>query len=148
MTIFYKIINGMAPSYLSDHIPEHPTPPSCFLAQQFFQAAFLQDERYDNSFFPYCISNWNLLDSDIKSLSTLCEFKDKICKFFRPKGNSFYKIRDKYGIKLLTKIRVNFSDLRDHRYNHNFNCQNPSCDVVLRMKQLFITSYVVLAIVN
>ena len=26
MTIFYKIINGMAPSYLSDHRPQHPTP--------------------------------------------------------------------------------------------------------------------------
>ena len=76
---------------------------------------------------PFCISNWDLLDSDIKSLSSLCVFKDKICKFLRPKGNSFYKIRDKYGIKLLTKIRVNFSDLCDHRYNHNFNCQNPSC---------------------
>jgi len=29
--------------------------------------------------------------------------------------------------KLLTKIRVNFSDLRDHRFNHNFNCENPTC---------------------
>ena len=77
----------------------------------------------DMSFFPYCISNWNLLDSNIKSLSTLREFKDKVCKFFR----AFYKIRDKYGIKFLTEIRVNFSDLRHHRYNHNFNCQNPSC---------------------
>ena len=25
------------------------------------------------------------------------------------------------------KNRRNFSDLRDHRSNHNFNCQNPSC---------------------
>ena len=126
MTIFYKITNGMALSYLSDHIPQHPTP-HVSLRSSSSRLPFSRTERYDNSFFPYCISNWNLLDSDIKSLSTLCEFKDKICKFFRPKGNSFYKIRDKYGIKLLTKIRVNFSDLRDHRYNHNFNCQNPSC---------------------
>ena len=28
---------------------------------------------------------------------------------------------------LLTKIRVGFSDLRDHRYNYNFNCDNPIC---------------------
>ena len=53
--------------------------------------------------------------------------KTKYASFYRPRGNSFYKIRDKYGIKLLTKIRVNSSDLRDHRYNHNFTCQNPSC---------------------
>ena len=30
-------------------------------------------------------------------------------------------------MKILTKIRVEFSDLRDHRYNHNFNCENPMC---------------------
>ena len=122
MTIFYKIINGMAPSYLSDHIPEHPAP-QVSLRSSSSRPPFSRTERYDNSFFPYCISNWNLLDSNIKSLSTLREFKDKICKFFR----AFYKIRDKHGIKFLTEIRVNFSDLRDHRYNHNFNCQNPSC---------------------
>ena len=105
MTIFHKIINGMAPSYLSDHIPQHQRSSSS-------RPPFSRTERYDNSFFPYCISNWNLLDSDIKSLSTLCEFKDKICKFFRPKGNSFYKIRD--GIKLLTKINTDMCPL--HQY--------------------------------
>ena len=52
--------------------------------------------------------------------------KTKYASFLSQKGILFI-IRDKYGIKLLTKIRVNFSDLRDHRYNHNFNCQNPSC---------------------
>ena len=56
--------------------------------------------RFDNSFFPYCISNWNLLDSDIKSLSTLCEFKDKICKFYRLKGILF--------IKYVIRMELNF----------------------------------------
>ena len=36
-------------------------------------------------------------------------------------------IRDKFGINLLTKIRVSFSDLRDHRFNHNFKCEIPIC---------------------
>ena len=53
--------------------------------------------------------------------------KTKYASFFTQKGILFHKLRDKYGIKLLTKIRVNFSDLRDHRYYHNLNCQNPSC---------------------
>ena len=42
-------------------------------------------------------------------------FKDHFNKFIRPKGNSCFGICDKFGIKLLTKIRVDFSDLRDHR---------------------------------
>ena len=29
---------------------------------------------------------------------------------------------------MLTRMRVNFSDLRDHRFNHSFNCPSPICD--------------------
>ena len=54
-------------------------------------------------------------------------FKDHLNKFIRPQGNSFYGIQDKHGVKLLTKVRVDFSDLRDHRFNHNFNCLSPTC---------------------
>ena len=36
------------------------------------------------------------------------------------KGNSLYTIRVNFGMKLVTnKIRVTFSDLRDHRNKHN-----------------------------
>ena len=92
-----------------------------------FQAPFSRTERYDNSFFPYCINNWNKLEDSVKSLPSLTCFKNHLNKFIRPKGNSFFGIRDKFGINLLTKIRVEFSDLRDHRYNHNFNCEIPTC---------------------
>jgi hypothetical protein len=67
------------------------------------------------------------LDDTIKSLPSVSQFKSNLNKFVRPKGNNFCAIRDIVGIKLLTKIRVTFSDLRDHRYNHNFNCENPTC---------------------
>ena len=30
-------------------------------------------------------------------------------------------------MKRLTQIRVDFSDLRDHRFNHRFNCLSPIC---------------------
>ena len=78
-------------------------------------------------FFPFCINNWNNLDNTIKFLPTVSQFKSNLNKFVCPKGNNFYAIRDSVGIKLLTKIRVTFCDLRDHRYNHNFNCENPIC---------------------
>ena len=42
---------------------------------------------------------------------------------FVQKGKYF---NDNSGIKL-SKIRVQFSDLRDHRYTHNFNCKSPIC---------------------
>ena len=36
-------------------------------------------------------------------------------------------IYDIEGIKLLTRLRVEFSDLRSHRYRHNFHCPSPIC---------------------
>ena len=75
------------------------------------------------SFLPFCISNWNNLDSTIKSSTSLSLFKTTLNKFLRPNGNIFFA---SLGIKLLAKIRVCFNDLRNHMFNHNFNCANPT----------------------
>ena len=91
------------------------------------QHPFSRTERYDNSFFPYCITNWNLFNNSVKSLPSSVSFKNHLNNFVRPTGNSNFGIRDKFGMKLLTKIRVEFSDLRDHRFNHNFNCLSLIC---------------------
>ena len=44
-----------------------------------------------------------------------------------PKRNSCFQIRDKKGVSIITKLRVNFSDLWDHRFRHNFNCISADC---------------------
>ena len=99
--MFYKILNGMAP----DHIPEHIS--SNFSSRRNdIRLPFSRTGRYDNS-----------LDSTIKSSTSLNRFKTNLNKFVRPKGNFVFTVRDNFGIKLLTKIRVCFSFLRDHRYN-------------------------------
>ena len=126
MTMFYKILNGMAPSYLLDNITEYGSS-NVSLRRNAIRPPLSRTGRYDNSFFPFCINNWNNLDNSIKSSPSLSIFKTNLNKFVRPKGNTFFSIRDSFGIKLLTKIRVCFSDLRDHRFNHNFNCENPTC---------------------
>ena len=95
------------------------TAPNVSLRRNIIRAPISRTERYDNSFFPFCINNWNNTDDTIKSLPSLNEFKNKLCKFIRPEKSSFYNIRESYGIKLSTKIRVSFSD--------KFNCDNPTC---------------------
>ena len=40
---------------------------------------------------------------------------------------TLFGIRNKFGINLLTKIRVSFLDLRDHRSNDNLNCESSMC---------------------
>ena len=52
MTMFYKISNGMTPSYLLNHIPEQTTPNVC-LRNNIRRPPFSRTERYDNTFFPF-----------------------------------------------------------------------------------------------
>ena len=128
LTMFYKIVNVLAPSYLFDHIPKQTTP-NVSLRRNITRPPFSRKQRYDNSFFPFCINSWNTSDNSIKSLPSLQEFKriNSINSFALKATPSIATLRDKFGRKLLTKIKVTFSDLRDHRYNHNFNCRNPTC---------------------
>ena len=126
LALYYKITNEMTPPYLREHIPVNSLS-NVSLRCKDIRPPLSRTERHDNSFFPFCIKNWNILDNTIKTSISLKVLKSNLIKFVRPKGNSFYSIRDHFGTKLLTKIRVGFSDLRDHRYNHNFNCVNPTC---------------------
>ena len=123
MTTWYKIVNGLTPSYLFEHVPsEAPRALRSFIPK----APIAKTERYQNSFFPYCIKEWNGLDKDIKYSPSLEKFKENINSLIRP-HESFCCDKNKYGMKLLTQLRVDFSDLRDHRFNHKFNCRNPLC---------------------
>ena len=126
LTIYYKITNSLTPSYMNEHIPEQ-IEPNVSLRRHAVRTPLCRTSRFANSFFPFCLSEWNSLDDSIKASPSLSEFKTKLNSLIRPKGNYFYSIRDNSGIKLLTKIRVTFSDLRDHRFNHNFNCISPTC---------------------
>ena len=123
MTTWYKIVNGLTPAYLFEHVPNSaPRTLRSFIPK----APIAKTERYQNSFFPYCINEWNVLENDIKCTPSLKNFKENINTLIRPEG-SFCCDSSTYGMKLLTQIRVDFSDLRDHRFNHKFNCLNPIC---------------------
>ena len=123
LTLYYKIVNGETPAYLFDHVPnEAPRALRKFIPK----APITKTQRYANSFFPYCINHWETLDCDIKYSTSVQKFKDGINGQIRPES-SFCCNRNKHGMKLLTQIRVDFSDLRDHRFDHKFNCPSPLC---------------------
>ena len=47
--------------------------------------------------------------------------------FIRPFPKSVFGVKDTLGLRVITKLRVEFSDLRCHRFHHNFNCIDPKC---------------------
>ena len=110
--LYYKIKNNMTPRYLT------------FLAKSFPANI---TTRFSNSFFPYCDKKWNLLDNSLKESPSLSVFKTNFLKNIRKPARKYYDIKDRKGIRFLTKLRVEFSDLREHRFRHNFNCESSIC---------------------
>ena len=46
----------------------------------------------------------------------------------RPPKQPYFGIVDFIGLKLLTQLRVDLNDLREHRFRHGFaNCPSPTC---------------------
>ena len=41
-------------------------------------------------------------------------------EFVRPAGNSMYGIYDRFGVKLINRLRLGFSHLQEHKFTHNF----------------------------
>ena len=87
---------------------------------QLFRNYKIDSDYFGNSFFPYCVKEWNKLDSELKNSSSVFNFKKGLLAFIRPKMNPVFKIHDPIGLKLLTRLRVNLSHLREHKFRHNF----------------------------
>ena len=131
LVYFYKIVNNLTPDYLRNHLPTPRVLSYSFRNPRVFDNPNRRTDRYSNSFFPYCIAEWEKLSDEIRSLPTLNQFKNALLIHIRPKKSSSFGINDIEGMKLLTKMRVNFSDLRSDRFSHNFNCEVPTCTCFL-----------------
>ena len=127
MCLFWKIVNGFAPSYLSKLLPtkqasRNPT-------RQNRYVSFSKNTNYfANSFFPYCTDKWNELDPAIKDIKSLPLFKKALLDFIRPSAAHVFDVSDHSGLKLLTRLRLRLSHLNEHKFRHNFrDTLNPLC---------------------
>ena len=76
-------------------------------------------QRFSHTCFPYCVREWNQLDSNIRTQPTVSSFKRKLAESIRPEKRLTFKVSDLNDIKLLTRLRVKFSDLHEHKFRHN-----------------------------
>ena len=117
LCVFHNLINGTSPSYLLQGLPDHNPSSYALRSKPAVYQSAVHTERFQNSFFPFCISQWNALDCHIRNRPTICYFKRALFKFFKPSPASIFKVD--LGIVLLTSFRVGFSHLREHIFNHN-----------------------------
>ena len=55
--------------------------------------------------------------------------------FTRPVGNSIYGIYNLFGVRLINKLHLGFSHLREYKFRHNFvDTVNPLCSCTLEIE--------------
>ena len=120
--------------YLSNYLPNFQT--SYNPARQNFFACFCSNTSYfSGTFFPYCVIEWNKLVSDIRNSQSVLAFKASLLRFIRPKCRPIYNIHDSTGLKYLTRLRLNLSHLREHKFHHNFqDTLNTLCSCSLEVE--------------
>ena len=115
----FKIINNQLPRYLFQLVP---SPNTRYFPQnsENIPQLWTKYDFFKNSFFPSTIKEWNNLDLQIRKSKSISIFKSNILKFIRPKSNNVYFFHKPRGIKLLTRLRLGLSYLREHKFKHNF----------------------------
>ena len=82
-----------------------------------------------NYFLPSAITERNNLDPNLRNSKSISVFKKKILNFIRPPPNSSFDCHNPKGIKLITRLRLGLSHLREHKFKHSFqDTINPLCN--------------------
>ena len=136
LCLFYKIINNKSPAYLYNIIPKirgfHNTRNSHLIPN-----IFSHSDYFCNSFFPYTIKEWNKLDKSILDSNSIYSFRRNLLKMIKPAPNSVFDACDPQGLKLLTRLRLGLSHLRDHKFRHGFNDTiDPFCPCTVEIESI------------
>ena len=131
---FYKILNNQAPAYLYSLLFPLNTHYNTRKHSKIRQI-FCRKETFSNYFLSQTIREWNKLDTSICQAPSYSAFRKALLDFIRPTANSTFGTNVS-GLKLLTRLRVGFSHLREHKLKHNFQDKlnplrpmNPLCSL-------------------
>ena len=115
---FYKILKSQFRKYLYSIIPIHNM---SYRTRQCNKvpAINVKHDFFENNFFPSTIIEWNKLDWKIKNSESFKTFKKRILSFIRPSPNSTFNCHNPKGIKLLPRLRLGLSHLREHKFKHS-----------------------------
>ena len=65
-------------------------------------------------------------------MTSYTAFKNALLSFIRPKHVDTFGIHNPIGLQLLTRLRLGFSHLNEHKFRHNFrDFLTPLCDCKL-----------------
>ena len=126
MSLLYKVLEGESPSTYSTlyQIVIIGNVQGTFRENSGNVPSFFAKHDYlKNSFFPSAVTEWNKLDCYIGNADSFKVFKKHLLSFIKPMSNSIYSIHNHLGVKYLTRLRIGFSHLKEHKFKRNFKTQ-------------------------
>ena len=124
---FFSLIKSKSPEYLFIEIPQERQLEYNLRNSSAYEQPRARTVRYSNTYFHNTLFEWNLLDKEIQNCTSIAKFKKELLSIIRPVKNSTFRVFDITGIKLLTRLRLHFSALNEHRFRHAFDCITPVC---------------------
>ena len=117
LTHFYKMINNISPSYLSDLVPQSVNIISRYNLRNAndLESVASRTNQYYNSFFPSVVREWNDLTNEVRQSDSLQSFKHNLNKEGTIVPKHFYSGIRKAQI-LHTRLRTNCSSLNNDLY--------------------------------
>ena len=115
--MFYKIHKSKSPQYLFKLIPEK-THAYAKRNVDNIPLFSIRHNFFKNSFFSSAIIEWNNLDPTFRNSKSFVVFKNSILTFVKPSPSNVFDCDN--GIRLVTRLRVGISHLREHQFKHNF----------------------------
>ena len=106
--IFYKILNGFAPKYLTNYLNINDYRAYNTRASEHNNIKWFgtRTENFKESFFPSCVNKWYKLDISLRKAENIKRFKSMLKDFFNLKQKSLFTIHDPRGVKLLSRLRT------------------------------------------
>ena len=115
-------MNGLLPGYLYSYLdfPSQINYALRSVSASVIKPSLSRTKSFKSTFFPYCINEWNNLTVEIRNSKSVGAFKKLSKCEKKKKENSIFSIYDPLGVKLLTRLRLQFSHLNEHKFIHGF----------------------------
>ena len=75
---------------------------------------------YDNDLRHVRVNEWTELNPDFRTLDSNAMFHKKLRTFVRSSEKSICNVYAPQRSKVLNRVRLDFSHLREHKFQHNF----------------------------
>ena len=113
--------------YLYNEMPHERTFSYKLRRPNVFESSAKRIDKFTHTYFQNCVREWNQVDQSIRNCPTIFGFKFQLVRLVRPTKKSIFGVHDIEGVRLLTRLRVQFSDLHEHRFKHRFHYSNAMC---------------------